>query len=271
MASVSQVQSTDFDLDRYTDTPRVYVIASQPRSGSHYLAHLLRATGQAGVPLEYFHTAHWKSWMKRCRQSDPRGAFRLLCQLRTTPNGSFGVKTHWKQFQYACRLRLEQDLRDAEFIQITRNDLLGQAISLVIASQTGAWIHGHEQSAPPEYSFTAVQRAVAQLVAARGNWDRFFAFTGIAPLRISYEDLTARRDDTMMGVCRHIGITWHPSEPVEMRVQRTELSDEWRERFLCTLPDLHEPDAFWRGEFGMVGELVPRHAVRPQPTPDDHA
>lgn len=254
MATVSQVQSVEFDQERYTEPPSIYVIASQPRSGSHYLAALLRATGNAGVPLEYFHRAHWKSWVKRCRRDNPLAAFRILCQLRTTPNGVFGLKAHWRQFQFACSLRLEQELTSAKFIQITRDDLLGQAISLVIASQTGSWVHDHAIKTSPEYSFAAIERAVGQLVAERGNWDRFFAFTGIEPLRISYEDLTDELDPTMARVCDHLGIEWVRSEPVELRVQRTDRSAEWRERFLSTLPEMHEPGNYWRGQFGLGTE-----------------
>lgn len=256
MASVSQVESREFDLERYTELPRVYVIASQPRSGSHYLARLLRETGQAGVPLEYFHTAHWKRWVKRCRRENPLAAFRIMCQLRTTPNGVFGFKAHWKQFQLACTLRLENELATASYIQITRDDLLGQAISLVIASQTGVWVHDHEPARSPEYSFEAIQIALGQLVAERGQWDRFFAVTGIQPLRISYEELSGDRDRTMQRVCEHLDIDWSVAEPAESTVQRTGRTEEWRERFLATMPELHEPDGFWRGEFGLARTRV---------------
>ena len=257
MASVSQVESVDFDQERYTKPPRIYAIASQPRSGSHYLARLLRETGQAGVPLEYFHRAHWKRWAKRCDQYNPLAAFRVLCQLRTTSNGVFGVKFHWKQFQMACKLRLEDEFKSATFVQITRDDLLGQAISLVIASQTGAWVHGHEPQRQPEYSLPAIQNAMDLLISERGQWDRFFALTEIEPLRISYEGLSAHPDATMQLVCQHIGVEWHPVEPMAPSVQRTSRNDDWRERFLTTLPELHEDGGFWRSEFGEKAPLSP--------------
>ena len=249
MTSVSAVESTDFDQPRYMGDPRIYVIASQPRSGSHYLAQLLRSTGEAGVPLEYFHAAHWKRWVKRCGKFNPPSAFYMMCQLRTTPNGVFGLKAHWKQFQFACHLRLEPKLKDAAFIQITRADMLGQAISLVMASQTGAWIHGHERQRAPEYSFTAIQSALSQVATERAGWDLFFASTGIEPIRISYEELTGDTDAIMRRVCDHIGIGWSPSEPATARVQRSGESEAWRERFLTTLPELQESGNFWRGQF----------------------
>jgi trehalose 2-sulfotransferase len=261
MASVSETESTEWDLERYVEAPRTYIIASQPRSGSHYLAHLLRQTGQAGVPLEYFHTLHWKRWVKRTSRTNPLSAFRILCQRRTTANGVFGVKMHWKQFQLACRLRLESEFEQASFIQISREDLLGQAISLVIASQTGAWVHEHEAQRAPEYSFEAIHQAMGRLIDERGHWDRFFACTQIQPLRISYENLTNDLDSTMRSVCQHLGIVWNVTDLTGPRVQRTERSDEWRDRYVTTLPTLHEPNCFWRGEFGLVNRLADDSAL----------
>lgn len=251
MASVSQVESREWDLDRYTERPSVYVVASQPRSGSHYLAALLRQTGSAGVPLEYFHTAHWNRWVKRCHRSNPLSAFRLLCQVRTTPNGVFGVKAHWRQFEMLCHLRLESEFFDARFVEITRHDTLGQAISLVIASQTGSWIGGQAAQSRPEFSVPAIQSAISQILIERSGWDRFFAYTGIEPLRVSYERLVENPDETLCRVCEHIGAQWTgvPGEEVT-HVQRSQLSDEWRQRFLATLPTLHEDANYWRGQFG---------------------
>lgn len=257
MTNVSLVHSNDFDQERFTGSPRIYLIASEPRSGSHYLASLLRGTAQAGVPLEYFHKGHWKLWVKRCRRGNPLSAFRILCQLRTTSNGIFGVKTHWRQFQFACFLRLESEFKAAKFVQITRDDLLGQAISFVIASQTGAWIHDHQPCSEPQYSFPAIQRAIDTIISKRGHWDRFFALTGISPLRITYESLTQQRDATMELVCQHLGLKWNAIDPAQLRVQRTDRSTEWRERFLATLPQMHEPGAAWRGEFGLVPTTSP--------------
>jgi LPS sulfotransferase NodH len=251
MATLSQVESTDWDLPEFTGRPSIYVIASQPRCGSHHLADLLRATGTAGVPLEYFHTGHWKNWVRRTGRSDPGGAFRLLWRVRTTPNGVFGLKAHWRQFQKACQLRLEPDLAGARFVQLTREDLLGQAISYVIASQTGSWDSGTAPRESPEFSFPAIRAAIERIERERSGWNRFFASTGIQPLRITYEELTAAPDPTMQQVCTHIGANWTGAPRVERAgVQRTDLSAAWRERFLDTIPTLHETGCFWRGEFG---------------------
>lgn len=259
MATVSQSESTEWDQPRFVGAPRTtYVIASQPRCGSHYLASLLRSTGDAGVPLEYFNTGHWKRWAHRCGQYNPGAAFRLLREHRTTPNGVFGVKAHWRQFQMACRLRLESEFRDARFVLITRRDLLGQSISLAIARQTGAWVSAHQPQRPPEFSLRAIEIAMRQVLSERDDWERFFAVTGIEPLRLVYEDLLADRDGSMTAVCGHLGLTWAGGRSsLDVGIQRNELSEEWRRRYREMVPTLHEAGCFWRGEFGGVEDLGP--------------
>jgi LPS sulfotransferase NodH len=43
-----------YDFPDFSGAFRNYLIASTPRCGSHYLGHLLRATGRLGSPLEFF-------------------------------------------------------------------------------------------------------------------------------------------------------------------------------------------------------------------------
>jgi LPS sulfotransferase NodH len=255
MAPVYNVTATDFDLPRYTSTPRIYVVASQPRSGSHLLAGMLRSTGEAGVPLEYFHKRHWSSWVKRSGQPNTLAAFRLLCQRRTTPNGVFGVKTHWRQFQYACQLRLENEFRSASFVYITRDDILGQAISLCIASQTGSWVSGQVPEKLPEYSFTAIQNSIQTILNERRNWSLFFAISEIQPLRITYEQLTDEPNLTMLKVAELIGFNWTGEATPATDLQRTMINQEWRERFVATLQQMHEPAFFWLRQFGSTANV----------------
>jgi trehalose 2-sulfotransferase len=250
LPDVSKVASVEFDLPRYLGRPEIYVIASQPRCGSHYLAHLLRQSHQAGVPLEYFHTRHWRSWYKRCGQSNPVSAFRLLCQLRTTPNGVFGVKMHWHQLTYAAHLRMEAELKHARFIYITRDDLLGQAISHVIAAQTGVWIKGQPRAGTPTFSIDSILGSMRFILKERSSWERFFVFNDLRPFRVTYEDLTARRDDVMTAVCAFLGQEW-AGAPQETQAQRGPLNDQWRARFHEVMRGGHDDDEFWRNEFGL--------------------
>lgn len=248
--SVSNVTARGWDLPRYRERPSIYVIASQPRCGSHYLAYLLRQTGRAGVPLEYFHKDHWRRWVKRCGQKSPLAAFRVLCQLRTTQNGVFGVKAHWHQFSYALSRRLEPDLRSARYIYMIREDLLSQAISHVIALQTGSWFGDQKPRKSPRFSFDEIANSIRFLLSERSRWERFFSFTGVSPLRLSYESLVQETDEVMGSVCAFLGQDWIGDAGVPPQVQRSTLNSEWRARFLEMAAQRCGDDEFWFHEFG---------------------
>ena len=246
---VDKVAMTRHDMPRYHGKPRIYIIASQPRSGSHYLAYLLRETRKAGVPLEYFHPRHWQDWMKRCRTENPQYAFKLLCQLRSTSNGWFGVKAHWHQFAHAISMDLDRELAGATYIYLSRNDILDQAISHAIALQTGVWIGGQKPVAPPVFSVDRITESIRFMLNEREQWERFFAYTGNTPHRIYYEDLVANVNSDMTGVCKVLGIEWTLPTSINRppAIQRTGLNAEWRTRFHQVLGGRY--DDFWKREF----------------------
>lgn len=203
----------------------------------------------AGVPYEYFHPRHWESWTTRLKNGNSLYAFRMLCQLRSTSNGVFGVKAHWHQFSNAIKMDLEQDLKSAGFIYLTREALLDQAISHRIALQTGVWMSGQKQTGNATFSFAKVAESLKLILQERDNWERFFAYTGIVPYRLTYEALLQNVDGEMRALCDHLGIAWSLNESLAPRVQRGELNIEWREKFLHLAKERFDVNRFWAQEF----------------------
>src|SRR5438132_11091128 len=77
----------------------VYVICTNPRSGSWLLSGGLTATGVAGRPREWFNPlevqrqrAHWR--LQHDADLSGRAYPGLAAALSTTPNGVSGVKIH---------------------------------------------------------------------------------------------------------------------------------------------------------------------------------
>lgn len=249
MTEVDKIAAKGHDMPRYHGRPRTFVIASQPRSGSHYLAYLLRETRKAGVPLEYFHPRHWQSWVKRCGNENPQVAYRLLYQLRTTPNGWFGVKAHWHQFAHAIQMDLDRELSDASYVYLSRNDLLDQAISHAIAVQSGVWITGQKAMGKPVFSVDRIIESIKFILHEREQWERFFAYTGLTPYRLYYENLVENPKFEMTGVCKFLGFEWTPPTSLNRppKIQRTTLNAEWRIRFQQVVGGRY--DDFWKREF----------------------
>ena len=218
------------DLPLFLGNPSIYIIASERRSGSHFLASLLLSSGQAGVPLEYFHARHWE---ERLAWSGAPSAdtFCQLIQCRTSSNGVFGVKAHWAQYAYACRLGLEAVLRQSKFVRITRRDILAQAISLVIAQQSGSWICEQATTAQPIYSMTSIRNAILSLQAEKKHWERYLALNSIQHITLEYEDLCRDGQAQVRGVCEHLGIRACPRIQSLLKVQRGRINEEWRQRY----------------------------------------
>jgi LPS sulfotransferase NodH len=252
MKSVYTLSSAhqSLDLPEFSGQPTRYVVASQPRSGSHYLSRLLRETAIAGFPLEYFHPRHWQEWCRRCGSDTASHVFKILTRRRTSRNGIFGVKTHWNQFAQLVNLGLEAEFRDARFVYLVREDVLGQAISHAIALQTGQWVNAQSMRKDPVYSQTAIESSIALVLHQRHRWEQFFCLTGIAPLRLTYESLIDNPRTRVRCVLDFIGV---PAELGEQHmaadqksVQRSEINEIWRQRFLSGVTIRNDERWKWR-------------------------
>ena len=229
----------DYDFPDFDGQPNTYVIASTPRSGSHYFGHLLRKTGALGSPLEYFHPGHIETWKQKLGVSTLEDLIACLFRRRTSPNGWFGAKAHWSQFESVLQNeRAFQAINFSRYIHIIRRDRLAQAISLVVARQTASWISFHAVRRTPEYDFGAIQTALSEIDAQSDQWERFFSSRRIDPMIVEYEALLADPEEAVTGVLAHVGhhgpTTGSASSPEPQR-QSSDINVEWRERYLADL------------------------------------
>lgn len=230
----------DYDHPLFEGNPRLYLIASTPRCGSHYLGHLLLQTGSLGSPLEYFNSPHLRKWQEQFGTPNFASTMAALYRRRTSPSGWFGVKAHWDQFEpIAQHESLRSFLNIETYIEIIRRDRIAQAISLAIAQQTQAFISFHRAQGEPHYDFTTIRRMVEALDRHVGLWRSFFATAGITPLTVDYEDLTSNPEAAIERIMAHFGVTrvnagprWQPER------QTSDLNARWQERYLADLATL---------------------------------
>ncbi len=140
---------------------RSYIICTTPRSGSTLLCNLLAETRVAGVPESYFHRPSVESWLQSqgLRRSDfvteedaLTAVLESVRQAGAGGTGLFGLRLQRGSFdffqQQLARLypdapddvaRIEAAFGPTLYVHLTRTDKLAQAISHVIAEQTGLW------------------------------------------------------------------------------------------------------------------------------------
>jgi LPS sulfotransferase NodH len=189
---------------------------------------------------------------------DPRGfadyeAFLdWVREAGTTPNGVFGGKVMWGYFNgFVDRLRgvvrnavietpdvLDRVFPDLHYVWVTREDKVGQAISLWKAIQNWTWKREPEGGAVVAhdlvYSFAAIDQLVRQLEEQDRDWLVWFGEAGVRPYTVVYEDFVAAYAETVRELLRFLGVEPAPGPgPTAPRMTRQadELNEQWLERY----------------------------------------
>jgi LPS sulfotransferase NodH len=224
-----------YDLAPYDGWPATYLIASTPRSGSHYLGHLLFETGLFGSPLEYLHPAHLATWQDRLGTRDVASTLRALFRRRTSASGWFGIKAHWSHFAPISADPFLLGLLDLRHhIRIVRQDRLAQAISFVIAEQTQSWISFNAASTAPSYDPEAIAAALRLIETQSLAWDDYFRRSGVVPVEIAYEALMAHPAEAVDGLRAVFGLESIPATRRAVRMPEMQASAqnaEWHARY----------------------------------------
>lgn len=233
----------DFDGENFPVEQKL-VLCTQPRVGSTFLSSLLRHALDAGLPHEYYHARVaapilGKRW--GLLGDDMRLDLDLYTQKlmanRTTANGVFGVKMHWNQAAPLINGGVFwTQFKDSFFVFLTRDDSLGQAISLALSLQTNAWKSSKLTDAAPTYSRAQIAQALNFIVSERAHWEIFFATFGITPLRVTYEHLTAHRRSVIEDIADRLGLPIIDQSALDnpgFKKMPEGVKGEWRERFLA--------------------------------------
>lgn len=229
------------------------IIASTGRSGSHMLGHALHETKKFGFPLEYANSANLVEWKRRLGIDDFQKVIAELQQIRTSTNGVFGIKIHYSQIpQFGGFSKLSNMFPNAHFILLSRKDVLGQAISLSIAKQTGVWISGQKPTNEnPTFSYTDIDHSLRSSIIDTSAWRYTLAASGANFTELYFED--ARKDlaKTIKSIADFVGVELDENDIPEQQVTRKQSNNrnrEWRKKFVS--------------EFNSSSELFPRRKLK---------
>jgi LPS sulfotransferase NodH len=194
----------------------------------------LSSTDQLGYPLEYFNGPGRRALGLPDYPDAPKLQIEAVLRLGATPNGVYGVKLFASQFAaFSRRLRWMDLLPNLHFVYLTRDDLLGQAISSARALQTEQYRSTQPAKRLAVYDADLIRSRLTAIVRERAQWEAFFARTGIEPLRIVYERFLEDRSSYVDRVANLVDIE-NPAvdqRRVDLFIQRDAVTEEWRQRF----------------------------------------
>ncbi|MFL5259927.1 MAG: Stf0 family sulfotransferase [Hyphomicrobiales bacterium] len=131
------------------------------------------------------------------------------------------------------------------YIHLSRENKVAQAISLILAEQTGLWhiapdgaeIERLALPRKPQYSFEQIKHEVTNLENYDAAWNAWFEEQGVTPLRVSYERLSCNPAETLVRICRELGIQVLNSHDVNPGVAKLsgETNLDWMHRYRVEL------------------------------------
>jgi len=230
-----------------------YVIASVQRSGTHLLCSILRSTGMAGSPEEYFLSKPGEAWEKRWGAPSRAAYVRHILGQNTAANGVFGTVVMWSYFERMLQMLQEipayKTLNGAQllaavfcepkYIWMRRRNHVEQAVSWAMACQTGVWAQiGEEKLQPravPKFDFKVIDEWCNRIAAHEAGWENYFRENQIEPLILFYEDVAASHRAAAERVLEFLGLPFPPDlviPPPAVEKQATRISEEWATRYL---------------------------------------
>lgn len=213
------------------------IVASTPRSGSHMLGHAMSATNQMGRPFEYSPPQNAEEWQRRLGKPDMKSAMGEIMKRRTTMNGVFSAKLHYEHLPLFGGLQpVLAFFPNPKFVRVVRADLLRQAISLVVARQTGAWISSMKGNGrTPEYDFHAIRGELERVALHNALWDSELKAAGIPFLTVEFEASRVDTPNVLRRIAEFCDIDLAsaalPDKPVTKSQAASGRTEEWIERY----------------------------------------
>jgi LPS sulfotransferase NodH len=232
-------------------TKSIIVVGAQ-RSGTSLLCEALKATGQAGVPEEYFLQLADVEWRREKSEDDFRAYVAHLLDVGTTPNGVFGANIMWNthsgvwpvlqrlsEFSAATPGEVyDKVLPGVHYVWVRRRDHVRQAVSWVKAAQTGIYRtdydNAREPLQEPEFDFKFIDSLRGLIVEGEAGWGGHFKSSGHPPAEVFYEDLVASFHDTISRVLEFCGLSVsgrHEGGALPVKKLADGINDEWVARY----------------------------------------
>lgn len=205
------------------------------RCGSNFVAQSMASNGLITQPGE---NLNFDTVISHSKRNNFSSYVRYLIWLIESKAGSsriFGVKCSAGQLIYMFNLGIIDQFNSPFFVMINRKDLLKQAISLSIASQTQQWTSN--QTAARNSSITVNSDNIFLILNNIANqnacFESIFSFTNVSPIRIVYEEFVKNPAKHISMIGDKISVSGLCYEPSNISYQKQ--SNEVNSRIYSSL------------------------------------
>jgi LPS sulfotransferase NodH len=218
-----------------------YAICMTPRTGSTYLAYMMRDTKAFGFPDEWLSLHRAKSEAVSVGATEPASLLKRVLAKYASENGVSGVEIalgHLVSARRAGAIDVALD-RKMKFFYLRRRNIVRQGLSMHSAHQSGV-LHSFQMNEDAKvvrdaviYDTLAVRQHIKMLHDEELMWEREFGARHIEPDRIYYEDIVQRPDRILRRFAHILGLSETPIVPAKSEITKVtdDRTDEWEARY----------------------------------------
>jgi LPS sulfotransferase NodH len=200
----------------------VTIILFTNRSGSSMVAEHLRATGRFRGMGEPLNPDRVLTMMARDGLDSFHGYLRSRVEREPTDASMFGLKASLQQVMMLWRAGvIPHYFRDVRWVFVQRRDLVAQAASFDIATQTRQWeSFATSSGAQPQYGFERMRKKLTALTMQNASINAYFAVMGIQPQRVLYEEFCEDPLQSTTELAARLGMEGAVVDPAKLRRER---------------------------------------------------
>lgn len=210
------------------------------RCGSNFVTAEMSALALAGPPTddqdyEFFNSEFAIGHSKKHGIESFASYVHTIGKQFCSPSGYFTSKASIEQLAFLTRCGVVGTaFTRCRFIHVIRRNIVAQAVSWLIAEQTGQWTSLHQRPAiEPKYDGKMIMDLISTIAVSRAYADAYFAAAGTEPLTLYFEDVAGNPDLIRAKLEGFLGCNLARSAEPTLRLTRqaTGLNAEWEKRF----------------------------------------
>jgi trehalose 2-sulfotransferase len=220
----------------------MYWILTTPRSGSTFVtASLSQRLGKTARAMELFNKEFIGRKTDFAPDKDaPVGSY-IKYLMKNRSSGILGIKVLYNQIEmFAKYCDFASLIAGSKIVYLQRSNVVKQAISLYIATQTQQWTSSPNRPAAREvsqidYSFSSISKAVARMELHNSRLRRFFLVNELQHLSITYEDFAKDPAAASDRVIDYLGLEKLETAPQAKKryeKQATSMNEEFYNKFI---------------------------------------
>ncbi|MYM63691.1 Stf0 family sulfotransferase [Pseudomaricurvus sp. HS19] len=238
--AIAKIPESDFidvryDTGNVNELKGIFVLLSTPRSGSTMICDLLYKSGFC-LSHEYFQPYDYLPLLARrwdCIKDgvlDKSHFIEQLARHRTLESGWLGINLHGHHLPLFSKLKNHLPRAESVYVRVRRRNVIAQAVSYEIASQSGRWSSEFKSESAPVYSFQNIKNKLQRLEYQNLLTDSFLSSENLDVIELIYEDFV---QDPASALRRVLPETFHQNLAINpsLKQQSSELNKDWISRF----------------------------------------